>query len=57
MQEHAFTTLITPTDSVTRTAAIFFLFSPPFISFFFSFPIPCGLIKTQQRLWSLVLCL
>lgn len=59
MQEHAFTTLTTPADSVTRTAAIFlfFFFFPPFISFFFCFPIPCGLIKTQQRLRSLVLCL
>lgn len=32
MQEHAFTTLTTPTDLVTRTAAIFLLF---FFSFFF----------------------
>lgn len=38
MQEHAFTTLTTPADSVTRTAAIFLsFFFPPFISFFFAF--------------------
>lgn len=33
MQEHAFTTLTTPTDLVTRTAAIFLLF---FFLLFFS---------------------
>lgn len=36
MQEHAFTTLTTPTDLVTRTAAIFLFFSP---FFFFFFPL------------------
>lgn len=37
MQEHAFTTLTTPADSVTRTAAIFLFFFLLLFPFFFAF--------------------